>query len=109
MIGNMPTVDELPLGQLVGEGHMIKPKPNDTEIALKQLKSKWNEDCFGKTLLINTGGARGFNREFQYEFPRLTLDTVDFLIKNKMKVIGIDTLGIEPFSLLDFNVHKAPL
>ncbi len=111
MIENMTTVDELPLGQLVGEGHMIKPKLDGTEITLKQLKSKWNEDFSGKILLINTGWdkKRGYNREFQYEFPGLALDTVDFLIKNKIKVIGIDTLGIEPFSHSDFKVHKALL
>ena len=111
MIENMTTVDELPLGQLVGEGHMIKPKLDGTEITLKQLESKWNEDFSGKILLINTGWdkKRGYNREFQYEFPGLALDTVDFLIKNKIKVIGIDTLGIEPFSHSDFKVHKALL
>ena len=111
MIENMTTVDELPLGQLVGEGYMIKPKLDGTEITLKQLKSKWNEDFSGKILLINTGWdkKRGYNREFQYEFPGLALDTVDFLIKNKIKVIGIDTLGIEPFSHSDFKVHKALL
>ncbi len=75
------------------------------------MKSKWNEDFSGKILLINTGWdkKRGYNREFQYEFPGLALDTVDFLIKNKIKVIGIDTLGIEPFSHSDFKVHKALL
>ncbi len=111
MIENTTTVDELPLGQLVGEGYMIKPKLDGTEITLKQLKSKWNEDFSGKILLINTGWdkKRGYNREFQYEFPGLALDTVDFLIKNKIKVIGIDTLGIEPFSHSDFKVHKALL
>ncbi len=111
MIENMTTVDELPLGQLVGEGYMIKPKLDGTEITLKQLESKWNEDFSGKILLINTGWdkKRGYNREFQYEFPGLALDTVDFLIKNKIKVIGIDTLGIEPFSHSDFKVHKALL
>ena len=111
MIENMTTVDELPLGQLVGEGYMIKPKLDGTEITLKQLKSKWNEDFSGKILLINTGWdkKRGYNREFQYEFPGLALDTVDFLIKNKIKVIGIDTLGIEPFSHSDFKVHKVLL
>ena len=111
MIENMTTVDELPLSQLVGEGYMIKPKLDGTEITLKQLKSKWNEDFSGKILLINTGWdkKRGYNREFQYEFPGLALDTVDFLIKNKIKVIGIDTLGIEPFSHSDFKVHKVLL
>ena len=51
MIENMTTVDELPLGQLVGEGYMIKPKLDGTEITLKQLESKWNEDFSGKILL----------------------------------------------------------
>ena len=33
--------------------------------------------------------------------------TVDFLIEHKVKVVGTDTLGIEPYSHSDFKVHKA--
>jgi kynurenine formamidase len=111
MIETMTTVDDLPLKQLVGEGYVIRPKTEGTEITLKHLKSKWKDEYDGKIVLINTGWdkKRGFNREFQYEFPGLALDTVDFLIKHKPKLIGIDTLGIEPFSHSDFKVHKALL
>lgn len=111
MIDTMTTVDDLPLGQLVGEGYVIRPELDGPEITLERLKKKWKEEYNGKIVLINTGWdkKRGFTKEFQYEFPGLALDTVDFLIERKPKVIGIDTLGIEPFSHGDFKVHKALL
>ncbi|MCL4333160.1 MAG: cyclase family protein [Candidatus Thermoplasmatota archaeon] len=110
-IDTKATVDELPLNQLVGEGYVIRPELEGTEITLKQLKAKWKNEFDGKIVLINTGWdkKRGFTREFQYEFPGLSLDTVDFLVEHRPKVIGIDTLGIEPYSHSDFKVHKALL
>ena len=110
-IDTMTTVDELPLSQLVGEGYVIRPGANGTEITLDLLKKKWRNEFDGKILLINTGWdkKRGFTREFQFEFPGLALDTVDFLIEHKVKVVGTDTLGIEPYSHSDFKVHKALL
>jgi kynurenine formamidase len=111
MLDTGKTVDDLPLAQLVGEGYVIRPEIDGTEITLDRLKSKWKGEYDGKIILINTGWdkKRGFTKEFQYEFPGLALDTIDFLKEHKPSVIGIDTLGIEPFSHSDFKVHKALL
>ncbi|MEM0113903.1 MAG: cyclase family protein, partial [Metallosphaera sp.] len=49
---------------------------------------------------------RGYTREFLYEFPGLSLDGAEFLLSKGVKVIGIDTLGIEPYYHNDFQVHK---
>lgn len=111
MIDTATTVDDLPLNQLVGEGYVIRPKSDSTEITAKNLKGVWKKEYNGKIILINTGWdkKRGFTKEFQYEFPGLAVDSVDFLLERKPKVIGIDTLGIEPFSHSDYKVHKALL
>ncbi len=111
MIDTLTTVDDLPLNQLVGEGYMIRPGADGTEITLKHLESKWKSEYDGKIVLISTGWdkKRGFTKEFQYEFPGLATDTIEFLTEHKPRLIGIDTLGIEPFSHSDFKVHKALL
>ncbi len=111
MIDTMTTVDDLPLTQLVGEGYVIRPKADGTEITLSHLESVWKDEYDGKIILINTGWdkKRNFTKEFLYDFPGLALDTVDFLLNHKPKLIGIDTLGIEPYSHSDFKVHKALL
>ncbi len=105
------TVDELPLNQLVGEGYVLRPRLNGTEITVDLLEEKWKDEYDGKIVLINTGWdkKRGYNKEFQFDFPGLALDTADFLIKHHPTVIGIDSLGIEPYNHSDFKVHKALL
>ncbi len=105
------TVDELPLTQLVGEGYVLRPRLDGTEITAELLAEKWKAEYDGKIVLINTGWdrKRAFTREFQYEFPGLSVDAAEFLIKHHPVVIGIDSLGIEPFDHSDFRVHKALL
>ncbi len=111
MLENGITVDDLPLSQLVGEGYVIRPKIEGNEINIRNLEKAWKNDYDGKIILINTGWdkKRGFTKEFQFDFPGLVMDTVDFLIEHRPKVIGIDTLGIEPYGNSDFRVHKALL
>lgn len=111
MIDATTTVDKLPLDQLVGEGYVITPEIEGTEITLNNLEKKWKKELDGKIILINTGWdkKRGLTKEFQYEFPGLAMDTVDFLLDHRPRMIGIDTLGIEPFDHTDFEVHKALL
>ena len=105
------TVDELPLSQLVGDGYVIRPEIKGSEITLDKIKRVWKDEYDNKMVLINTGWdkKRGFNREFQFNFPGLSSDTVDFFIKHHPPVIGIDTLGIEPYDHSDFTVHKSLL
>jgi len=73
MVENGTTVDELPLEQLVGEGYVIRPKVEGTEINRRQLESLWKDEYDGKIILINTGWdkKRGFSKEFLYEFQDL--------------------------------------
>ena len=111
MLENGSTVDELPLSQLVGDGYVIRPKIDGKEITLEKIKKVWKKEYDGKIVLINTGWdkKRGYTREFQFDFPGLAFDTVEFLVKHRPRVIGIDTLGIEPYDHGDFRVHKALL
>lgn len=108
MLEDGKTIDQIGISSLVGEGYVIRPELTGTEISLESIRKVWKDEYDGNIVLINTGWdkKRGYNREFQYEFPGLSLETVDFLIKHKPKVIGIDTLGIEPFDHEDFQVHK---
>jgi kynurenine formamidase len=111
MLENGTTVDNINLTQLVGDGYCIKLNPKSEEIKLSDIRRKWKKEYDGKIILLNTGWykKRGYNKEFQFKFPGLADDTVEFFIEHKPKVIGIDTLGIEPYSHSDFKVHKALL
>lgn len=109
MIENGITVDRIPIRQLVGDGYIIRPEIRGTEILQNQIEDKWKDEYDGKIVLLNTGWdkKRGFTKEFQFDFPGLALDTADFFIEHKIKAIGIDTIGIEPYDHTDQRVHKA--
>lgn len=111
MLEDGKTIDQIGIESLVGAGYVIRPEITGTEITLESISKKWKPEYDGNIVLINTGWdkKRGFTREFQYDFPGLSMETVTFFAERKPKIIGIDTLGIEPFSHEDFAVHKALL
>jgi kynurenine formamidase len=102
------TVDQLDLKVLVSEGYCIRPKFHGTEIRLEDIRKVWDEKYNGRAILINTGWdkKRAKNEEWQFKFPGLAEDTVDFFGNKSVKLIGIDTLGIEPADHETFPVHK---
>lgn len=107
-IENGVTVDRIPLETLISQGYCIRPNISGVEITRSELERKWKSEYDGKTLLIHTGWSkkRSFTREFLYNFPGLSDDAAEFILERGTKVVGIDTLGIEPFSHTDFRVHK---
>ena len=111
MIEKAKTVDKVELDKLIGEGYCIRPELDGREIGRSALAAVWKPEYDGKIILINTGWdrKRDYTKEFQFNFPGLAMDTVDFFVEHRTKVIGIDTLGIEPYGNSDFRVHKALL
>ena len=101
------SVDRIDMAYLVQEGFCIKPKISGDEIHLNAIMAEWKKGYDGKAILINTGWdkKRSHTREWQYEFPGLAEDTIDFLGEHGTKLVGIDTLGIEPTSHNGFPVH----
>ncbi len=111
MLEDGMTLEQVPISSLIGEGYVIRPDLNGTEITLSSIKKIWKREYDGNIVLIHTGWdrKRAYTKEFQYDFPGLGYDTIEFLSEHKPKMIGIDTLGIEPFNHSDFRVHKALL
>lgn len=102
------TVDEIPLDRLIGPGYCIRPKFSGTDIHREDFEKVWSSEYDNSIILINTGWdrKRSFTREFQYEFPGLAVDAIPFFREHNVRIIGIDTLGIEPYSHSDFKVHR---
>lgn len=105
------TVDRAPLSTIMGPGYVIRPEHHDDEIFIEDFKKVWKPEYDGHIILINTGWdkKREYSAEFQKKFPGLALDAVPFFDEHDISVIGIDTLGIEPFKNTDFRVHRALL
>lgn len=102
------TVDNIDLRVLINKGYCISPKIHGKEITQDSLNDIWRKEYDGKTILIRTGWdkKRAFTREFLYDFPGLSLDGAEFLLSRGVKLVGIDTLGIEPYDHTDYRVHK---
>lgn len=102
------TVDKIDMKTLVGEGFCIKVKSDEKhEVSLSEIKGKWKPEFDGKILLINTGWSkkRAFTKEFLYEFPGLSMEAAEFVHEHKIKLVGIDTLGLDPYVHEGFDVH----
>ena len=108
MLEEGATVDNLGLDRLVGDCFCIDVHPSGREITGDMLGQKWREEYDGSILLISTGWSarRAFRRDFLYDFPGLSLDAAEFLVSHKVRTVGIDTLGIEPYDHKDFEVHR---
>lgn len=111
MVKGGKSIDRIPLETFTGAGYCIRPIPKGTEIDRDSLERVWSQEYDGNIVLINAGWdrKRSFSREFQYEFPGLSSDSVEFLLEHRVKMVGIDSLGIEPYGHSDFAVHKGLL
>ncbi|AKA48334.1 metal-dependent hydrolase [uncultured archaeon] len=102
------TVDRIDLKTLVGEGYCLIVKEDEKhEIKLSEIKDKWKSEYDGKIILLNTGWSkkRAFTKEWLYEFPGLSMEAAEFLYDHKIKLVGIDTLGMDPYVHEGFDVH----
>ncbi|GGM69437.1 cyclase [Thermogymnomonas acidicola] len=102
------TVDAIPVERLVSRGFCIRPGVRGEEISRADLERVWDRRFRGSAILIDTGWSRrrAFTKEFLYGFPGLSEDAADFLLSQEVGMVGIDTLGIEPYSHHGFEVHK---
>lgn len=107
--GGGATVDAIPVERLVSRGFCIRPGVRGgEEISRADLERVWDRRFRGSAILIDTGWSRrrAFTKEFLYGFPGLSEDAADFLLSQEVGMVGIDTLGIEPYSHHGFEVHK---
>lgn len=104
-------VDAVPLEKLVGDGYCLDVRSKNAEIDVSELEQKWHPDFDGNVLLLHTGWSRkrSFSKEFLYEFPGLSMNAVEFILEHKVKLLGIDTLGMDPYRRTGFDVHHALL
>jgi kynurenine formamidase len=107
-IEDAKTIDKIELDRLITYGYCVRPTISGQEISAASLKDKWIAEYDGSAILIDTGWShkRAFTRQFLYDFPGLSMDAAEFLLSRGVTMVGIDTLGIEPYSHSDFAVHK---
>ena len=107
------TVDRIPPSQLVGSAAVLDVR-NDVEgtiISARALERHWPKKGAPEIVLLRTDWSqrRAPTRAYLYEFPGLDPAAAEWLVKKKVKGVGTDTLGIDPFTNAKFEAHKVLL
>jgi kynurenine formamidase len=96
------TIEEVPLEWCYGDGLIIDAKSNDDGPVTKQeiinyLNTVGYKIKPGDIVLINTGADQlwGTNEYFT-DFRGVTKEATDWIVKQGVKIIGIDSFGFDP-------------
>ena len=104
------TVDQIPAEELVGPAEVLDLRNEITgpEIGLATLRAHWPSSRRPRFVLLETGWSRwrASTRRYLYDFPGLTPEAAGWVADQGIRGIGIDTLGIDPFSDAEFRAHK---
>ncbi len=95
---NGMTVDQLPLGVLIGTA-FVAYLPDVTEITAKSLESH-PIPKETKRLLFHTRNSKIWEKkdnEFKKDFVALTIDGAEWIVNHDIQLVGIDYLSIQQF------------
>jgi arylformamidase len=107
------TVDQIDPGNLTGVGAVLdlRKEIDGSLIPLTAFERHWPKSFNPEIVLIETGWShsRASTKKYLYEFPGIDPATAAWLVGKKLKGVGTDTLGIDPFANAKFEAHKALL
>ena len=99
------TVDALPLESLCGPARVIHVD-DATSVKRRHLEPHRGVE---RILLQTRNGALWDKRGFQKDFLYLDPDAADWLVAQRVRLVGIDYLSIEQFNSTDYHTHHALL
>ncbi|MFA6363136.1 cyclase family protein [Methanoregula sp.] len=97
------TIDTVPLDHIIGPCRVIDVTDAGNAITAAALEGRLGG---AKRILLKT--AFSHETQFREDYPHLTKDAADLLIKNGMLSVGIDSFSIEA-SVCDGSVHRTLL
>ncbi len=107
------TVDRIPPERLVGRAVVLDLRRDlaGPLIGLDTVKRHWPEAVAPEIVLLETGWSHGRapSRRYLYEFPGISPEAAEWIAGKGVRGVGIDTLGIDPFSNAKFEAHKVLL
>lgn len=107
------TVDRIPPEHLVGSAALLDVRKDldGTLIRARTLEHHWPKGSKPEIVLIETGWShdRAHTRHYLYDFPGLEVPAAEFLVRQGIRGVGIDTLGIDAFANSKFESHKVLL
>jgi arylformamidase len=107
------TVDRIPPEQMVGPAIVLDLRKDidGTVISPKALEKRWPKAAHPDFVLLRTDWSkvRAPTKHYLYDFPGLSPEAAEWLVRKSVKGVGTDTLGIDPYSNTKFEAHKVLL
>lgn len=104
------TVDRIPPNQLVGRTVVldVRGELDGTIISAKALEKHWPRRSRPEFVLLRTDWSkkRARTKEYLFDFPGLDAGAARWLVQRRVKGVGTDTLGIDPYSNSKYDAHK---
>ncbi len=107
------TVDRIPPDRLVGSAVVldVRKELEGSIIPVRALEKHWPKGKNPDIALLRTDWSRerAATKRYLYDFPGLEPEGAEWLVRKKVKGVGTDTLGIDPYANSKFEAHKVLL
>jgi kynurenine formamidase len=101
------TLDKFPIEQFIGKALVVNCRDlkEGDKIQMKHIDRELAENA--DFLLFSTGWEKYWGTEkFFGDYPYIDDELADYIIEQKLKGVGLDTIGIDPISDSNLTIHK---
>jgi arylformamidase len=107
------TVDRFTPEELSGVAAVLdlRQDHDGTLVHADAIEKHWPSEFSPEIVLLETGWSRERSptKRYLYEFPGLDPTAAEWLVNRRVKGVGTDTLGIDPYANTRFEAHKVLL
>jgi kynurenine formamidase len=103
------TLDSFKVEQFVGKGLVINCSDlqEGQRITMKYIEEVKEEADKAEFILFYTGWDKHWGTSSYFgDYPYITEEVAEYLIKSKKKGVGLDVIGIDPISDENLTIHK---
>lgn len=103
------TLDSFKVEQFVGKGLVIdcSDLQEGQRITMKYIEEVKEEADKAEFILFYTGWDKHWGTSSYFgDYPYITEEVAEYLIKSKKKGVGLDVIGIDPISDENLTIHK---
>ncbi|MDF2946456.1 MAG: hydrolase [Bacillales bacterium] len=107
LFSHRPTLDSYSVEQFLGKALVVDCSSlgDGDKITMDFINEKKANDA--EFLLFYTGWDKKWGSESYFgDYPYITEEVADYLIKTKKKGVGLDVIGIDPISDFNLTIHK---
>lgn len=103
------TLDSFKVEQFVGKGLVVNCSDlqEGQRITMKYIEEVKEEADKAEFILFHTGWDKHWGTSSYFgDYPYITEEVAEYLIKSKKKGVGLDVIGIDPISDENLTLHK---